>query len=109
MEKVWIIGDDFGFHSFQKYYYKQHKSDRYMIEEFEVSGFHNDSKASYDVNTISRFRNCFVGAIKDQAILPKYVVIVPDNNIIKFFFHYYQKSQKGYYGSSIQNKTCKNP
>ena len=80
-----MIGDNFGFNSFQKYYHEQEKMERFMIKEFEVSGFNNDSKASYDINMISRFRNCFMGAITDQAILPKYVVIVPDNDIIKFF------------------------
>ena len=47
----------------------------------------NDQDASLDQNTISRLRNNLVGAIGDQVVLPKIIVIVPDNDIIKYFWY----------------------
>ena len=55
-----------------------------MKERFEIYGFNNNKDASEDDNTISRFRNNIVGAMRDQPILPKFMVIVPDDDIIKF-------------------------
>ena len=55
-----------------------------MKERFEICGFMNKTSASLDENTISRFRNCLVGAILDQKVLPKIIVIVPDDNIIAY-------------------------
>ena len=47
----------------------------------------NNTKLSHDTNTISRLRNNFKGAIEDQIVLPKTVLIVPDNDIIKYFWY----------------------
>ena len=45
----------------------------------------NNTDLSYNENAISRFHNNFIGAITDQKIFPKVVVIVPDNDIIRYF------------------------
>ena len=66
-----------------------------MKEQFEIIGFSNNKDASYDINTISRFRNGFTGAIRDQVTLPKYLVVVPDNNIISYLKNKKIKSFKG--------------
>ena len=58
-----------------------------MKHLFEVMGFMNDRKQSYDINVVSRFHNGLVGAIRDHKILPNFVVIVPDNDIIKYVKH----------------------
>ena len=39
---------------------------------------------SYDTNTVSRFRNAIAKAVREQKILPKILVIVPDDDLIKF-------------------------
>ena len=82
------MADKFGFknQAFNKYYYEiEDKTDpQYMKDNFEVSGFMNNIDLSYDVNTVSRFRNGLVGAIRDHKTFPKFVVIVPDNDIIKY-------------------------
>ena len=84
MDSLWVIGDDFGFKSFTKHFYERNDIDRYMMEHFEVIGFNNNKELSYDVNTISRMRNNLVGAVHDQKLLPKYVVVVLDDDIIQF-------------------------
>ena len=58
-----------------------------MKEHFEVSGFNNDRKASLNSNVISCIRNNFIGALSAQPTLPKFVVVVPDNDIIKYFLY----------------------
>ena len=96
MEKIWVMGDDFRHKSFNKYYYLQAGDEQYMKEQFEVTGFMNDKSSSLDTNTLSRFRNNFVGAVTDQPVLPKFVVIVPDNDIIKYVWYRKDDVQDGY-------------
>ena len=55
----------------------------YMKEKFEVSRFMNNKDQSYDTNTISRIRNGLVTAICDQIVLPKMIIMVPDDNILQ--------------------------
>ena len=90
------MGDDFRHKSFNKYYYLQAGDEQYMKEQFEVTGFMNDKSSSLDTNTLSRFRNNFVGAVTDQPVLPKFVVIVPDNDIIKYVWYRKDDVQDGY-------------
>ena len=84
-EKIWIIGDDFGFQSFNKYFYEQDHSDHYIMESYKVSGFNNDKNLSYDRNVISCMRNNLVGAIREQPVLPKLIAVVLDDDIIEYF------------------------
>ena len=79
------MGDDFGFNSFNKYYYEQDHDDHYLMENFEVSRFNNNKKLSYDRNIVSRMCNNMVGAVKEQAILPKFVLVVMDVDMIEYF------------------------
>ena len=59
--------------------------DHYMKENFELYGFNNDRKQSYDNNTLSHFCNGFAGAIRDKPNLPKFIVMVMDNDLIAYF------------------------
>ena len=97
-EAVWIIGDDFVSKSFDQYYKSWstspsqatiHNAGRtlYLFENFEVSDFYSNKYVSANQNTISRLRSAFQKGIQDNVILPKYVVIVPDNDIITYFNH----------------------
>ena len=47
-------------------------------------------------NMISRMRNCLIGAIRDKKILPKYIVIVLDNDVINYGLHHGVKSSIGF-------------
>ena len=87
-----MIGDDFGFKSFNKYFYELDHAEHYIFDEFEVSGFNNNKNLSYDRNVVSRMRNNLVGAIKEQPILPKFIVVVLDDDIINYFLSKIQSS-----------------
>ena len=85
LDAIWVLSDDFGFQSFTKFYMELENTDHYMKEQYKVMGFSNNKKASADKNILSRIHNNFIGAISDQTVLPKFIVIVPDNNIITAF------------------------
>ena len=55
-----------------------------MKTQFEVSGFNINKDQSYDYNTVSRIRNGLVRAIRDQKVLPKFIVMVYDDNILQY-------------------------
>ena len=85
-KKIWFIGDDFGHKTFSEFFFEREPSDYcgYARENFEVSGFMGDSFKSLDTNLISRMRGTFLKAIKDKVLLPKMVVLVPDDDIINY-------------------------
>ena len=58
-----------------------------MKEHFKISGFNNDKEASLDSNVVSHFKNNFVGVVSAQAVLPKFIIIAPDNDILKYFWY----------------------
>ena len=49
-----------------------------------MSGFNNNTDLSYDVNTASRLQNLLVGPIRDHVTLPKILVIVPDDDLLRY-------------------------
>ena len=85
-EKIWIISDDFGYQSYEVYFTKQSAEGYYTKDNFDMTGFVS-SRFNTNPSAIGRFRNGLVKGIEDQIQLPKYVVIVPDDDIIKMFRH----------------------
>ena len=80
---IWVLGDAFGHESFEPYF-KKNNNIGYCRENFDITGFFTNKFVSHDQNAISRLRNTFAAAIKDKVYLPKYVVIVPDDNILRY-------------------------
>ena len=97
-ESVWKIADEFGYQSFEDHFMKRNEqnSDQlgYLKENFNVKGYLNGKYISSNPNLVSRLSNALISAIngKDDALiatlLPKYIVVVPDDNMIKFLNHY---------------------
>ena len=61
------------------------KSLPYIFETFEVYGFYTSKFLSADQNTVSRFRAMMHKAIQEQILLPKYVIIIPDDDLVSYF------------------------
>ena len=97
VDAVWVLSDDFGFQSFTKFFMETENNNHYIKENYEVLGFSNNKKASADTNIVSQMHNNFVGSIRDQTILPKFVVIVPNNNIISVFPRKSRNLEEGYH------------
>ena len=88
MDAIWIIGDEFGLNQFNKFYYEKPDTEEcYMKDTFEIVAFMNNKDLSYDENILNRFRNNLIGAITDQKVLLKIIVIVTDNDILRYFWY----------------------
>ena len=85
-EKLWFIADEFGYQSYEDHFRKRsHKPySVYIKENFDVTAFINGKFKSKDPSVVSRLRNALVTAVTKQPVLPKLVVIVPDDDMIKF-------------------------
>ena len=73
----------------------------YMLDQFEVSAICNSRHNSSDENLLSRFRNTLVTAINEKVRLPKYILIVLDDDLLKFL-DYYNVGSAGMYGDWLQ-------
>ena len=86
-EKIWIIGDEFSRSSFEQYY-KGIKSDlgdyaTFAFKNFEVREFLSSRRESHVRSVLTRIRNNLVHGFNDQVALPKLIVVVMDDDIIK--------------------------
>ena len=88
MEKIWIVGDEFCHRSFADYY-KPQKSDShdlYAFNNFEVRDFSSSQFTSHNRSCIGRILNNFIRAINEHNTVPKLVVFVLDDDVIKSVF-----------------------
>ena len=83
LETVWFLGDEFCHDSFEVHF-KRNNNIGYLKENFGITGYFTTKYMSHDQNTISRLRNSLAAAIREKTYLPKYVVIVPDDDIMKY-------------------------
>ena len=85
-ESVWIIGDDFMNNTYNRHFVHR-VTDRmpYIKENFNVASYYNSDFDAFDMNAYSRLRNLFVKAIKEKVLFPKMVIIIPDDNLAKYF------------------------
>ena len=84
---MWILGDSFASASMEPYF-KTKSLEKYgggyIRENFDVLGKLSNKYLSNDPNLISRLHNQLVDAIHEKVILPKYLVVVLDDDLIKF-------------------------
>ena len=85
IEKVWIVGDEFTFRTYDEYFeQRNHKEyNGFTKENYEIHGVTTSKYASVDKNIVSRIRNKFAKAIEEKKFLPKLVVIIPDDDLIR--------------------------
>ena len=86
---LWILGDNFlheSFGSFQSLRYRSQKGEDdippYIQEYFNVKEFYHGSSTSGVKFTAVRMINMLIDAIAERKRLPKYLVIVPDKDIL---------------------------
>ena len=85
-DSVWIFGDEFASRSFESHYQQRDHSDYsgYVKEFFDLYGFTASKYTKHNQNLISRIVNLFIEAIQKYVLLPKLIVFVMDDDIIKF-------------------------
>ena len=91
-EKVWLMGDSFIATSFERYFDKVQTLDgkeNYIKAHYETSGvFHSTVRDGVNGNILSRMRNSLIRAINDQVLLPKFILIILDDDITDAIDHY---------------------
>ena len=86
LESVWILGDEFVHRSYVQHYKhatNEDKSKPYMIEHYDVHFWATTRYSSSIRNILALFEGLLALAIKEKCLLPKAVVIIPDDDIIK--------------------------
>ena len=85
-DSLWIIGDDFTTRSCGEHFISSGAAgikDGYINENFEVKVYMANQYTANNRGVLSRLRNCLVKGIKDNFLLPKYIVFIIDYNILK--------------------------
>ena len=80
-ETLWVIADEFGTDSFRHYFYNNEQS--YANETFEVTGFLTKALGNADKSPLSRMVNSLTYAMQEKLSLPKIILFVFEDDIIK--------------------------
>ena len=86
LESVWIIRDTFVASSYEKTLKMdtvQHKL--YMKENYDTFAFFKNNH--FDTNLLSRLRNVLVMAFNQNDKLPRVILVVLDNDLVRFINH----------------------
>ena len=84
---IWLIGDDFVTNSVRQYFQSDDSPIQlYMCDNYDVKVFQDNSLAVVD-SAAARIYNQVVEAIQKNGLLPKAIVIVLDEAIIKMVNH----------------------
>ena len=84
-ERIWVVGDDFASRSFDPYFkLNKDSEDTYMMSNYKVTGYNNNKFLSVNQNMVSRLRNTIVTGFKEQTYAPKFVIIVLDDDLVKY-------------------------
>ena len=84
-DMVWFVGDNFAAKTFQAHCMKNSYK-HFTKDNYEYSAFCNSKFASSKTNMLARVQNAFAAALSSdkKGKLPKYVVIVLDEDLITF-------------------------
>ena len=86
LEKIWIVCDNFCNHTYDSHYKnitipKDAEHAMYAFRNFEVREYSNNRYDSLFRNTAGRIRNCLIKAINEHSALPKFIVVVLDDDL----------------------------
>ena len=90
LEAIWFLGDEFALQLCEQHFknkpvegYGQGQQ-HFITNHFDTQMYFSSKFVSADQNLISRLRNMLVKAINEQILLPKYIVIIPDDDVIRY-------------------------
>ena len=85
---VWIVGDEFVHTSFNQYVRHSGNSSEeqkfHMKELYEIKDAASDKYTSLNTNMVCRVRNHLIQMIKEYVLLPKAIVLILDDDLIRF-------------------------
>lgn len=89
LEKIWVIGDEFCHHTYQQYFKEEtdadssHKLTSFTFNNYEVCEFSLSYYLTNNKSPARRILNKFISAINEHNTLPKLVVFVLDDDLIR--------------------------
>ena len=88
LEKIWILGDEFANETVEQHFKgikDEHcKFATFTYDSYEVREYVSSKHTSHIRSVIARTRNNLIRAINDQGALRKLIVMVQDDDIIKY-------------------------
>ena len=81
---MWIVGDNFMAKTVRVNFDKA-EEDYYIKNNFQIIKNCNSRYSSNNTNLLSRFVNSLISLLNTQAVLPEYILLILDNDIIQFF------------------------
>ena len=82
-EEIWIISDNFVATTYCNHF-KKAKLDSFMKSRFDVHAFCNGKYNSHETNMLIRLKVTLSKAIEKRVKLPRFIVVVLDNDLIQF-------------------------
>ena len=80
-----MIGDDFVANTYYQYYQNMNWKTAFMKENFQLEAFSVKSYKSNMKNALARVRSQFCKALESSHLLPRIIVVVLDNDMIRHF------------------------
>ena len=79
---MWFLGDNFMAKSFRDN--MKNDPEMFVNKHFTVKGYCSSRFSDTNQNMLSRIENSFINVVNENKHLPKYVVVVLDNDLIEF-------------------------
>ena len=86
LEKIWVIGDEFCYNTYDHYFKHTNpdgSNDSFAFLNFEMRDFFSDDFTSHNCSVAGRIINNLINALYEHSTLPKLIVMVLDNDIVK--------------------------
>ena len=83
IQKLCIVGDNFVAENYRTYF-KKWKTPMYIKENYEISCFCSSKYNDKNVNALSRLQITLAAAINKVSILPNYIFIIIDDDMINY-------------------------
>ena len=80
VEQIWFLGDEFASKT-ASYFDQISETDSLLKQNFKVTFFTSTRFSTYDANAHSRMRNLLITAIRQKAVLPKYIAVVIEDDL----------------------------
>ena len=80
---LWIIGDDFVHGSARVNFKRRNETASYSARNFEIVIEARNAFSSHNYNQLSRLRNSLIKAINECDRLPKYILVILEDDIIR--------------------------
>ena len=101
IDTVWFIGDNFLAGSYRTHYKKCEKGDYFIKNNFDFKAFCGSKYNDSNSNCLSRLQITFVQAINKHSLLPKFVIVLLDDDLIQYL-NFSNQGKACMYGEWLQ-------